>query len=276
MMNELEKEFQAYYGQFDREHGSLRQSFVASMAKAEAPARVRIRLRGWAKMAVAAAAALLFVIGATMWGPSAQPGGLNGQAAWATVVEQFPRINSIHFTLETPTGDETVQVEMWWRRPHEYRMELPNGLVITSNGEKRCQYDPATDKMLITAPGPGPEMFILGELGGLFAAESELSRDWASQCAYLRTEEFIYKGAQCRKVFCEKDGRLYEYVIDGRVSDEPGGTRMPFYEVKEYSGVKDGRMLSHLQVIEVGADWPSDLFEVVPKPGMSVVDRREE
>jgi len=277
-MTEMERDIEAYYERYGRDHERRRQELLERLP--ERPLAVGLSRAGWRedrfvlRSVLALAAGLMLVFGALVaFGPGSRLGGADEHAAWAAAMAQVGRVQSVHFKITTPglhEGDSST-VEMWWRRPGEFRMVLPNGLVMTGNAQKRCHYDPQSNTLLVLDPGPGPEMFLLTELGGLFTAEGEVARRWVEESRYLRSEDIVYKELRCRRVCCEKGGRLYEYVIDGRSGERDG---MPFYEVKEYSRLESGRLLSHLEVLEVNTDLPADLLAIEPQPGTKVVDHR--
>jgi len=274
-----EKDLEKHFKMFGADHGRRREQLMDSLGGLEyqrnsstiAQRRPSHMPRAFRTVA-AIAAAIIIVFGMMLiLNLDRQRGG--SQAAWAAAIEQAGRIQSVHFRLTTPGGGSKTSLEMWWRPPHEFRMEVSNGLIMTGNIEKICILDPKSGKLLIDNAGkPGPEMFILGHLGRLFASEPSFSRNWIESSKMISSEKVNYKGERCRKVLVEKGSRYYEYIIDDKAGAD---NKAPFYEVKEYSNSRNGALVSHMEVLEVNQDISESLFTIKATDQMKVVDMRQ-
>lgn len=271
------------YKEFAQGHAQLRRQLLESLPAdqwAEEPVKaaagkessfVGVKLRFAMRAALAAAAVFAIFLGTTSL---LSPGTEDPQAAWATAIGKTTQLQSIHFTMTTPNGGKGVFAEMWWQQPDSFRMEI-GGFVQTSNGRKRCNYNNKTNVLAISdAEGPGPEMMILSELGGLFLSEKHrglfssekylLSGDIINKSEVLNCEEVIYKGESCLKIVSTMNGDRFEYVLDKK--------EQLIYEVKRFGGTS-GKLKSHVVVLEADKEIPESMFEIEAKGG-KVIDRR--
>ncbi len=259
------------YEEFTQGHTQLRRQLLESLpadqwaleaSVGKEASFVGVKLRFAIRAALAAAAVFAIFLGAISL---LSPGIEDPQAAWATAIEKTTQLQSIHFTMTTPNGGKGISAEMWWRRPDSFRMEI-DGIVQTSDGRKRYNYNDKTNVLVISdAEGPGPEMAILSELGGLFFSETyTLSGDVTNKSEVLRCEEVIYKGESCLKIVSTMNGDRFEYILDKK--------ERLIYEVKRFSGTS-GKLMSHVVVLEADKEIPESMFEIEAKGG-KVIDRR--
>lgn len=259
------------YEEFTQGHAQFRCQLLESLpadqwavepAVGKWPSFVGVKLRFAIRAAMAAAAVFAIFLGATSL---LSPGTEEPQAAWATAIEKTTQLQSIHFIMTTPNGGKGSSVEMWWRRPGSFRMEI-GGFVQTSNGHKRYNYNDKANVLVVSdAEGPGPEMAILSELGGLFFSEAyTLSGDVTNKSEVLSCEDVIYKGESCLKIVSTMNGDRFEYILDKK--------EQLIYEVKRFSGMS-GKLMSHVVVLEADKEIPESMFEIEAKGG-KVIDRR--
>ena len=182
---------------------------------------------------------------------------------WAAAIENASQLQSVHFRFTTPSAGSGSAVEMWWRRPHDYRMVFSNGLVMTGNKQKAC-VSPVGGRnvRVFDAAGPGLEMAILGELGELFTSDVSFSREWVRDSEVLSSEPIDYKGEGCRRIVAEKDSRYYVYIIDSRAAKT--GQKPLLYDVKRYAEADMSTLLSHVEVLEIDVTMPESLFTIEP------------
>ncbi|KPK76120.1 MAG: hypothetical protein AMJ79_08135 [Phycisphaerae bacterium SM23_30] len=256
----LENDLKRYYARFEEGHDFQRERLLASLDKAPRATASRGAALILLRKAAGAAACLLIVIG----GIYLLTGGDNSQEAFASAINKFSQVQSVHLRMVTPNRNADASVEMWWRRPHDFRQEFGDGTIIAANREKRYTFNPQNQQLkIIENTGPGPEMLILGEMGRLFTEEEAFVRKWIDNSTIKKTEAVNYRGEECRKITCHKDGYQYEYIIDARAQ---GDRQAPFYEVKVYGDYQGEKLLSHMEVLEVDADLPDRLFVIEPGP----------
>jgi len=261
MANEtIENDLNRYYEQFNADHELLRGQLISQLDQAPSPRIPRLFYLPPAVKQVIAAAACLMILFAGMY---LFIGGDSSQEIYASTINKFGQLQSVHFKMSTPGGDAEAAVEVWWRRPNDTRMEFSNGSIVTSNSDKRYTYDPSatTQKLRIDegVGGPGPEMLLLSLVGldWLFTDDMPMLQQSIENSVIKDYEAITYKGEYCRKITCEKDGYLYVYVVDGLTKTEK---QAPFYEVNVYGDREATRLLSHMELLEVDADLPDDLF----------------
>jgi hypothetical protein len=275
MQNKLEPNLNSYYAQFSVGHAQRRSQLLRSLSavkrtQMQAPAVIGGRTgtgHMW-KSALALAAGLIIVVGAIFYVEMNQEATTNSatgngtvsinplspQEAYASAIERITQLKSLRFVWTTPNGGKDAKVEMWWRRPNDYKMEFAsNGLVVASQGKEAI-----TD---IRA------MFALSQLGRYFLLNQPLSKqqqdlfvqDWLKRCRIVESKELLYKGEKCLKVICTDTRNRYEYIIDAR-----GGTdiQIPFYELKQYNKPEGGKLVSHVEVKEVNRNYADSLFTV--------------
>ncbi|MBN1435444.1 MAG: hypothetical protein JW936_00060 [Sedimentisphaerales bacterium] len=279
-----DKDFAACHAMFDRDHGRLRAELLDSLP--DAPGEntffrtnaigTRLRRIG---ILIGAAAAVMIALGLlnifapldnspmdSIVAPVASV--VTPQAAWAEAVQRAGQVSSMHMIMTTPsTGGENSSVELWWRVPHDFRMEFSTGLVMTGNRQRRCTVNPERNLLTIfDATGPGLEMAVLGEVGMMFASPYSLSRQWLEDAEVVSAEDTFYRGEQCRRITVQRDNGRYEYIIDKN-------TNM-IYQGIRYSGVESDRVLCSMEVIAVDQELSDALFSVEATEEMQVNDRR--
>ena len=276
MSSDLDSQLCQWYGQFGSDHQRLRDDLLASLPARSALDHVPVgKWRSSApalRWALAAAAALLLLLGASLLIDNTAE-VLNPPAAWAAAIENTGRLQSVHFKLTTFLARRPSSVEMWWRRPHDFRMAFDDGLIVTGDQSGRYRVDPAAKNVTVyDAGGLGLEMAPLGELGQLFTSKISFSQNWIAQSKVVGSAEVEYKNENCRVVTAEKDGRYYQYIINDKA---PAGQAGPLlYDVKRFAGPEMTRLLSHVEVFEIDRPLPDSLFAITPAPGQKVNDRR--
>ena len=259
MINEpWENELKHYHARFETGHDRGREQLLASVDQVgQYPAPVRTLVLPAVKKLLAAAACLMILAG----GLYMLGGGDHSQDAFATAINQFRQVRSVHLKMANPNSKAEASVEMWWRRPHDFRMEFSTGVIVTGNSEKSYTWDPQTNKLEISeAVGPGPEMMLLdlAGLGWLFADQEPLIQDNIEKSQIISNEPVNYKGETCRKITCQKDPYIYEYIIDAQADDQ----QLPFYQVNVYGDFNGRKLISHMEILEVDAHLPDDLFVI--------------
>jgi len=273
MKNNLGASLSSYYEQFSVGHEQRRSQLLRSMSAVRHTQRQELAVVGgregmsqaW-KSALALAAGLMIVVGAIFYigqnqdtatntetGPgSVSVNPLSPQEAYASAIDRVSKLESLRFIWTTPNGGKGASVEMWWRRPADYRMEFDsNGLVMVSKGEKT-----------ITNP---LAMAGLSQLGRYFLLNQPSSEekqklfvnDWLDRCRIVQSEKVTYKGERCLKVVCVDEQWRYEYIIDAQKGTD---MQAPFYELKIYGKPKGGQLKSHVEVLEVNKDYADSRF----------------
>lgn len=269
-MNErFEQDLAHYYARFQQGHEQRRQQLLASLPleprQSVQPARRRLAPLRMPTAKVAAALAATLMIGIMLFSLFMQTDGTS--MALAGALEQAGRVENVHFTLSTPNGDEKARVEVWFRRPSDFRMEFGTGLTMTlHNGVRYQQNTPDGPVMVRPDSVPGPELLVLqvGGLAQLFAvADDSFAQQWIQDSSIVSSELTEYKGERCRKVICTHNGQRFEYVI---ADDATVDHRAPFYEVKLFSETNGDRLLSHMEVLSVNQPvLPESLFVISEK-----------
>ncbi|MBN1764110.1 MAG: hypothetical protein JW860_02540 [Sedimentisphaerales bacterium] len=263
------------YKGFDRNHDQLRLQVLASLPEAPWEADnltaasyrkisssifSQTKLHFAFKTSLATAAVLLIGFGLVFF---IQTGAVNPQKVWAAAKENVAQVQSVHFTMSTPSSNNKTQLEMWWRRNGDYRMVIGT-TVFTGNQDKCCIYNQDSNTLTIRdADKRGPEMAILGQLGSLFDNNTALPNGHNDNSKILNSEKALYKGEQCFKMVSEFEGDRFEYYLDMKDSF--------IYQVDRYSPT--GKLLSHVEVLDMNKNIPDDLFEVDPS-GKLVIDQR--
>lgn len=282
-----EKDFVKCHEVFDRDHARLRSELMASLPQRDSDvsfeptplkhSAVSHRSRIWRAVAVAAAVVVALGLLNVLIPNSSNPvdsivtpvaNAVTPQTAWANALQYATEVSSIHMVMTTPRPNgEGSSVEMWWRRPHDFRMKFNTGLVMTGNGEMRCTSDPSRNSLTIhDASAPGLEMAILGEVGEMFASPYTLSSQWMQDAQAVAAEDTFYRGEQCRQITVQRDSGRYEYLIDKN-------TNM-IYQGARYSDATGGRVLCWMEVISVDNEMPDSLFYIEPTEGIQINDRR--
>ena len=261
MTNEtLENNLNSYYARFNDGHDRQREQLLVSLEQVQRqPAPVRRWAAPLAVKKIAAMAACLVVI---LGGVYMLNGGDQSQEVFAQAINQFSQVQSVHLRMVTPNRNPNAKIEMWWRRPHDFRMEFGGGLIMAGNSEKQYKLEPKSLEPDITeSPGPGLEHFILLQLGGFWGDDGTFTQDWIDSSETITNEPVDYKGQNCRKIFCHNrnDNQWYEYLIDTRAD---GNKQAPFYKVDVYGDAEKNKPLCHIEVLEVDADMPDRLFRI--------------
>ena len=263
MTNEtLENNLNSYYARFNDGHDRQREQLLASLEQVQRqPAPVRRWAAPLAVKKIAAIAACLVII---LGGVYMLNGGDQSQEVFAQAINQFNQVQSVHLRMVTPNPNAEASVEMWWRRPHDFRMEFGDGTIMAANSENRYELNSQNRKVEISEnTGPGFENFILAQLGGFFGEDRTFAQDWIDSSEIIQNEPVVYKGQNCRRIFCHNDNQWYEYVIDTRAD---GNKQAPFYEVDVYGDAEKNTLLCHIEVLEVDADMPDRLFRIDRRP----------
>lgn len=282
MENNLESQIRTYYQQFGVGHQQRRNQLLGSISAVtrsslQTSPVIRSRRLSYPvlKSALGLAAGLMIVLGAIFYiwssndtASNTETGSgitslnpLSAKEIYATAIDQATKVTSLHFVWTTPNGnDNGASVEMWWSHPNQYRMAFTsNGLIMAGNENQHYKYDPVKKEWKVSE-GTGLYMFPLEQLGRLFSNNDDrLTKQWIDESKIIHSEPVDYKGEKCLKVICvhQVSQNRYEYVIDARVGTD---TRIPFYEVKQYSQPQGGRLMSHVEVLEVNKDYADDMF----------------
>ena len=263
-----------WYEQFGRDHDRLRGQLIQSLRKVEKTETTRRKPFLTLRPILAAAAMIAVLMGTMFVNQWTDRPANNPQAAWADTVDHIGRLQSIHLTWQTPQGGKDAAVEMWWQRPHDFRLEFTTGLVWTGDSQKRCSYNPGKNELVINdAQGPSLEMVVLGELGQLFYSSYALSKpaDWVNDSQIIESEKIIYKAEACQKIVFDRADRRYEFIIDERAVENQAA---PFYQVKVFDGPQKKQLISHMEVLDVDRYAPQEMFTIQPADGCKVIDRR--
>ncbi|MCP4711741.1 MAG: hypothetical protein GY869_24240 [Planctomycetes bacterium] len=256
----IENDLKRYYKQFEVDHELLRGQLISQLDQAQRPTAPRRLYLPPAVKRVIAAAACLMILFAGMY---MLIGGDSSQDVYASTINKFSQLQSVHFKMNTLGSGEDAAIEMWWRRPHDMRMEVSNGTIITNNSDKRCIFNPLDTKQKLRieegSGGSAPEFSLLSLAGldWLFTDDLPKLQDGIDKSVIKDYEAITYKGEACRRITCEKDGYLYVYIVDGLTKTEK---QAPFYEVNVYGDLEATRLLSHMELLDVDADLPDDLF----------------
>jgi len=273
-----ENDYQKAHEIFSLDHDRLRHELLTKldMASVETPMPLRYGLFVKAVLAVAAAIAICLAAlhsynvqnGLAAEGGKTIANLITPDAAWASVLQQASQVNSVHLIFTTPNNnDKGSSVEVWWQRPDCYRMKFDNGLILTGNGHTTAKYNPAAKELLLTHnTGPGIEVFILRELGQMFASETAPLCDWIEKPKPVTVEDVEYQGIACQKLTVVQNEQSYEYILDKTTAIIYQGTR--------YSNGLQKRVLSRMEVLSVDRHWPESLFTIEPGDGTKIIDHR--
>ncbi len=274
-MTITEKDFQACYEQYGQGHGRLRDELLAALPEPAwwgSTVKVDFRAikhRRFIRTAMAAAALIIVAVG-VRFNPFVSQQVTNPHTAWATAMEQTGNLNSVHFRLSTPGSSAKsggASVEMWWRRPHDFRLEFNNGLVMTGNDSVRCTYNKKSNNLTLMPGGqPGLEMAVLGELGQLFTSNVSLSGKWIADSKQVgEPENIMYQGEKCLKMTYVKDGKRFVYIMDAQ---DP-----LIYDARMYSGDSD-KLMYHIEILKIDSEIPDAMFGIEKTDDMKVSDKR--
>ena len=261
--HDIEADLMACHARFSQAHGRGRAQLLASLSGAR-PIRVDFARRRFMLRGVAAAAVIAIVLGVFWMGPT-EPAAMTPQMAWATALDQMVRVQSIHFRMSTPSPNGDSSVEVWWREGHEFRMVFGNGMIMTGNHEQRRILEPNKSLRIVDDVTPGPEMFVLGELGGLFDSEMSLSKDRHRKSEVIEAERIVYRGEQCLKITTVDQDFRYEYIVDMQQD-----AKMPLYEASFYSRSTPSKLRYRIEVLDINRSFADELFTVEPTPGIKI------
>ena len=267
-MNEYkfsERDMLMCHSRFNSGHAQLKNQLLGSLP-GEAPIKVDFRASRFVRRAVAVAAVVFLSLTLAYFNTSENPGFSATQAAWASVLDHVGKVESIHVKMITPSKNSSPSMEMWWRQGDDFRMEFDNGMVNAGSGGKRYSLDPKTNTLKISlSDGPGPELWALGDLGGLFNSDTSLSGNRHRAAQVVSAEKVDYRGEACLKVTTQDGDCRYEYIMD----IQPDIADMPLYEVRFYSGENYSKLRYRLVVLELNRQYPDSLFVV--EPGIDTV-----
>jgi len=271
-MNEsLQNDFEKYYQPSEKRHDHLREQLMNSLPKNKYGFASRIAATDWASMtkasrarltlafrSIAAMAAVFAIVLSVMFlvntsGPEAT------HSAWANAFHNTFGLHSAHFTVTTPSENNTVVAKVWWRDPDNFRIEMGDDLVLTGNEDVRCVLNAKTNLLTLNDPGGiGIEMFFLGELGQKFASDYSVTRKLIRDSNIISSERIIYKGEDCLKVMAGKDDRQYEYIIDNQKDPI-------IYQIEVYNRSDKPRLLYRTEVLEANKSFPDNMFTIDSK-----------
>ncbi|MBN2210342.1 MAG: hypothetical protein JW709_03010 [Sedimentisphaerales bacterium] len=263
-MNHTDEVLQNYFQAFSAEHDRLKQRLLESLPAMStvrpAPAwRERIAaLRGpvWLKPSLAAAAVLVVLLSIVMF-PSARP---DAQMAFATSMDNFSQAQSIH--LKVQTGPASM--EIWWRRPNEYRMVFSDGMTIVSNDQQRIVLNPKDKTFKVTNPDRGSmDMMVLGPFGMLFTSKDAMSAGWVKEQKLINREEVNYKGQNCLKLTFEDGVRHGVYIVEPELHLIYQATLSPIE--------RPDKANYQMEVFEVNSAIPEDVFQIEQPEGYRLI-----
>ena len=254
------EDLSGHYDKFEQGHDFLRSKLLTQLDSSvhmadrsvanNAHGRSRIlHFVQYISKTAAVAAILLVAFGLAMFNIGTEQAGPSTAVA-DNILSKITKFDNVHFIMTT--GGSSV--EMWWQRPNNYRMEFSNGTVITSSAASfsvREKDGIVEHKAALEAPGP--EMLPLGELGEVFPFDLSPTQNLLGKSRIAHTEEMMFKGEQCIKVQTENPmhGDIFEYIID---KDQP-----MIYRIDRIS---NGKVISHVDVIEIDSDMPESLFQI--------------
>jgi outer membrane lipoprotein-sorting protein len=270
-MSAMDQLLRRYYAAYRRDHQVQRAKLLAAVENSgivrqgefepviSRPFAFTAR-RGY--RAMIAAAAIIMILFGSIFFFTTGPKSASVDAVWASAVDQAERVQSVHLKVSTYTAGTgaSQSVEMWWRRPHDFRMEFAhNDLILTGNSLQRCRYTTSDRHLTINKAGaPGLEMAILGEFGDLFGSKQSLTQGWVRNSTLIHKEKINYKGEQCYKLTFEKGARCYECVVN-----EKGSL---IYEAKMYDRSNPPVILQKIEILSIDTEMPDSLFVITPQP----------
>ncbi|MBN2064504.1 MAG: hypothetical protein JW745_06855 [Sedimentisphaerales bacterium] len=251
----------AHYDRFGHRHDLLRSQLLSdlkpygqgaggSVSTINFKAQRGISLTGYLSRFAAIAAVLVLAFGLAVLNIG-NSSTVSVAQADSNILQKVTNFNNVHFKMTVMDSS----MEMWWQRPNSYRMQFNDGTVIVNNPENYSCLNGASKEVSVK-PGltaSGPEMFMLAELGEVFPFESSPTQALVKTSDIISNTKLVFKGEECYKVRTRNDlsGDLLEYIID---CDQP--------MIYEISRIRQGRVISHVEVIEIDSAMPESLFRL--------------
>jgi len=254
------EDLSGHYDRFDRGHDFLRSRLLSDLKPysqmacgsidnhARSAAR-KVSLAGYLSRFAAVAAVFVLAFGVAMFNPAGENSGLSVAQADSSVLQKVTNFTTIHFKM-TAMGSE---LEMWWKKPNDYRMQFSDGTIITNNHDNYSCLDPKTGKIATRAglTTAGPEMFMLAELGEIFPFGYSQTQNLIKTSEIVSSVDYVYKGEECLKI--ETVNKLNNdtlvYVID---KDHP--------MIYDITRTRNGKVLSHVEVFEIDEVMSDTIF----------------
>ena len=254
------EDLSGHYDRFEQGHDFLRSQLLSQLESkghkadrsvanyARSGSRI-LNLARYLSKTAAVAAIILIAFGLAMFNIGTEQAGPSTVVA-DNILSKITDFENVHFTMTTMGSS----VEMWWQRPNSYRMVFSDGTVITSSTSSysikknngSVSHKPALETH-------GPEMMLLAELGEVFPFDMSPTQNLMGKSRIASSKETIFKGEACLKVQTENPmhGDILEYIID---KDQP-----MIYQIDR---IRNGKVISHVEVIEIDSEMPESLFEV--------------
>lgn len=279
-------ELARYYERYSQGHDQRKETLLKALSSVERDSKAPVetsrdietawggrKVRIYYRTAAAVAAGLFVVFGVTsLFNPghridrdgSGKPiVQIDPHAAWAAAIRQTSQIQSVHLKIKTIGSG----LEMWWRKPEDFRMVFSNGDIHTNNRSVRCIYNRKANRLTLRDGGSkGMELVFLGELGQMFTTQRYLSEGLLRDSEFVRSELIEYKGESCRKMVYDKGQKRYEYVIDRH---EP-----IIYEAKLYKKSQPEILQYHIEILDINKEVDENIFAVEPAAAMTIEDKR--
>jgi outer membrane lipoprotein-sorting protein len=255
-----------YYAAYRQDHQEQRAKLMEAIANTGIVRRVDFQAAESRSLAfrvrsIIAAAAVLMILCGSIFLLTGGPSSVKVDTAWASAVAQAERLQSVYLMVSTyGSGQAAPQsVEMWWRRPNDFRMVFAqSGLIVTGNQQERRHYMPANHTLTISKAGePGLEMAILGEFGDLFGSKQSLTQGWVHSSTLIYKEKMNYKGESCYRLTFEKGTRQYECIVN-----EKGSL---IYEAKIFDSRQPEKILQKIEILSIDTEMPDSLFTINPQ-----------
>lgn len=265
-----DSDLRACYRKYKCDHELLRRQLVSSLPSVEwsgrsaitssrrlAPKASGLKLSFAWRAGLAAAAAVIAVTVGLIHLAGVGPGSFEGQAAWAAALDQTSRVQSMHLVVTTPTNGKDVRLEIWWRRPHDYRLEFDDQ-VITNNEQNRCVWNRQSDELKVFAPEEhDQDVAVLGWFGQLFTSDKAVAQGLLSKTPLVGTEKVNYKGEQYQKLIFEDESLRSEVIVDPESH--------LIYERIVYAKGRADTMVEHREVLEIDQVMSERLFTIEPR-----------
>lgn len=267
-------ELARYYERYSQGHDQRKETLLKALSSVERDLKSPVETsrdtqtawNGWTirkyyRSAAALAAALMIGFGVVF--VVSQNQSIDPHAAWAAAIRQTSQIQSVHLKIKTIGSG----LEMWWRKPEDFRMVFSNGDIHTNNRSVRCIYNRKANRLTLRDGGSkGMELVFLGELGQMFTTQRYLSEGLLRDSEFVRSELIEYKGESCRKMVYDKGQKRYEYVIDRH---EP-----IIYEAKLYNKSQPEILQYHIEILDINKEVDENIFAVEPAAAMTIEDKR--
>ncbi len=253
------EDLSGHYDKFEQGHDFLRSKLLTQLESVQMAdrsvanyARSRsgiLQLGRYLSKTAAVAAILLIVFSMAMFNIGNNQAG-NSNVVADNILSKITDFENVHFKMSTMGSS----VEMWWQKPNNYRMEFSDGTVIANSTasysikkkDGSISYKPALETY-------GPEMMLLGELGEVFPFEFSPTQKLLGTSKVISSEEVMFKGEACMKVQAKNPmlGDIFEYIVD---KDQP-----MIYQIDR---IRDGKVISHVDVIEIDMVMPDSIFDI--------------